>query len=374
MSQYDGNGSTIGLAERLQMIRPEVRHEHPYLVGGFDDVKVKLNQNESPYDFPPDIKRKLVESFLEIPFNRYPGESPERLRHALAAYAGCDPSMVLVGNGSNELTYLLGLVFIAPGAPVVLPRPMFSLYEKVVRLYGGEVVGVPPLADLNFDTEALYKAVVRVQPVLTVITSPNNPTGLTVPLDEIERIVAAAPGFVVVDEAYFEFNDGVTALGLIERYPHVIILRTMSKAFGLAGLRIGYLIAHPDVIAEMGKARIPFLVDPLSEAAALTLLQHRDLVDDRVKRIKAERQKLAEALKSMDGVEVVPSRANFVIIKTPLAPRTLLNRLARAGILVRNMEGYPELKGYVRVNAGTAEENKDFLETLKITLLEAEIA
>lgn len=374
MTQHDGNGSPNGLAERLQTIRPEVRNEHPYLVGGFDDITIKLNQNESPYDFPDDIKRQLIESFLDIPFNRYPGEAPERLRHALATYTGCDPSMILVGNGSNELTYLLGLVFIAPGSSVVLPRPMFSLYEKVVRLYGGQVEGVPPLPDLRFDTGALYEAVRRVRPVLTVITTPNNPTGLTVPLADIERIVEAASGFVVVDEAYFEFDDRVTAQGLLERYPHVILLRTMSKAFGLAGLRIGYLVAHPDVITEIGKARIPFMVDPLSEAAALTLLQHPDLVDDRVKRIKAERQKLATALKSMEEVEVVPSRANFVIIKTPIRPRTLLNRLAHAGILVRNMEGYPELKGFVRVNAGTPEENKVFLDTLKNTLLEAEIA
>lgn len=352
----------------LDYIRPTVRNEHPYVVGGFENVSVKLNQNESPFDLPEDLKRELVENFLRIPFNRYPGEQPERLRTALAEYAGCDPDGILVGNGSNELTYLLGLALIAPGTPVVLPRPMFSLYEKVVRLYDGDLTSIPPRSDLSFDVDALCNAVQKVRPALTVITSPNNPTGLSLTIEEIERVVEAASGFVLVDEAYFEFNNEESARALLSRYQHLIILRTLSKAFGLAGLRLGYLIAHPDVIREFGKARIPFMIDPISETTALALLKRPDLIRERVSLLKSEKNRLAEALSAFDDVEVIPSQANFVIFRTPLKPGTLLARLANAGVLLRNMEGYQELKGFLRVNAGTPTENKLFLDALKMSL------
>lgn len=359
---------TRSLGDVLAHIRPAVRQQKPYLVGGVPDVHVKLNQNESPFDLPEEIKAELQDELAGLALNRYPTEQPWRLCEALGAHTGWDPGGILVGNGSNELTYTFGLCFIAAGTPVVLPRPMFALYETMVRLYDGDLTSVPPRADLSFDTEAILEAVERTQPGLVVLTSPNNPTGLAMPIGEIEAVVAAAPGFVVVDEAYVEFNDEPSAQTLLDRYPHLIILRTFSKACGLAGLRLGYLMAHPEVAAELLKARLPFMIDRLAEASALALLRRPELIAERATFLKARCTELTGSLASLDGVEVVPSQANFVLFKTPVEPAELMQRLAASGVLVRNMGGYPELRGYLRVNAGTQTENKAFLVALKSAL------
>ncbi len=356
------------LDQVLAYIRPAVRAERPYVVGGAPDVQVKLNQNESPFDLPDDLKRALLEQFFVTPFNRYPTEQPDRLVGALAAREAWDPGGILVGNGSNELTYTLGLTMIDAGTPVVLPRPMFALYEKVVALFGGALTAVPPRPDLAFDAAALLEAVRRVQPALTVLTTPNNPTGLAMPLAEIEPIVRAAPGFVVVDEAYVEFTEEESARTLLDEAPNLLLMRTFSKAFGLAGLRLGYLMGHPAVVGELLKARLPFMVDRLAETTALALLERPGLVAERAAQIKRACRALTDALAAIDGVTVMPSQANFVLFKTPLEPRPLMNRLADSGVLVRDMGGYAELRGYLRVNAGTPEENKAFLVALKKAL------
>jgi histidinol-phosphate aminotransferase len=366
------NTHEAALAKVLDTIRPAVRRQKPYVVGSFDQIQVKLNQNENPYDLPEDLKRELLEAFMEIPFNRYPAEQPERLRHALAEHLGHDPEGILVGNGSNELTYLLGLTLVDPGTPVVLPRPMFSLYEMMVRLFDGALTAVAPRPDLHFDAEALHAALRRAQPALTVLTTPNNPTGLAMPLAEVEALVAAAPGVVVVDEAYVEFSEEGSAQPLLERYPNLLLLRTFSKALGLAGLRVGYLMGAPAVMRELLKARLPFMVDRLAETVALAVLRRPALVAERVARLKASCREIAEALAAMEGVDVLPSQANFVLFRTAVEPRELLYRLARAGVLLRNMGGYPELQGYVRVNAGTPDENKAFLAALNHALFQPE--
>ncbi len=366
-----GSETSLSLDDALARIRPAVRNASAYVVGGIEKPPVKLNQNESPYDLPDDLKAEVLDRFREIPFNRYPDEQPGRLVRAYAKHADYTPGGILAGNGSNELTYTIGLALIDKGTPVVLPRPMFSLYEKVVRLHGGEVVSVPPRDDLSFDAEALLAAVEEHEPALTVLTTPNNPTGLAMPIGEIEPIVAAAPGFVVVDEAYVEFTEEESARTLLAKYPNLILLRTLSKACGLAGLRIGFLLAHPAVIVEILKARLPFMIDALAEAAATTLLQHPDLLAERAQLLKESRKTLEQALKRQATIEVIPSQSNFVLFRTPVEPAALMGRLAESGVLVRNMGGYPELEGFLRVNAGTEAENNAFLVALKNALIES---
>jgi histidinol-phosphate aminotransferase len=348
----------------IDRIRPSVRGEKEYIVGGGTDFPIKLNQNESPFDLPVELKAKLGERLQAMALNRYPAEQPETLRGRLAEMLDVEPGSVIVGNGSNELTYTLGMVFIDPGSKVVLPRPMFSLYEKVVRLHAGDLISVAPRPDLHFDSDAIRDAVEAHDPVLTVLTTPNNPTGLAMSMTEVESIVRAANGFVVVDEAYIEFAEE-TARPLLEAYPNVILMRTFSKTAGLAGLRIGYMVAHPDVAREIMKARLPFMVDRLAEAAALTVIDHPELTRDRAEFLKGEVRRMTSQMRAINGVEVLPSQANFVIFKTPLEQRLLMTRLAEAGVLVRDISSYPELKGYLRVNAGTLDENQAFLVALK---------
>lgn len=358
------------LDDVLAYIRPAVRAQKPYIVGGVPDVTVKLNQNESPLDLPPDLKEELAALFMQLPLNRYPNEQPDALREALAAYVGWDADGILIGNGSNELTYTFGLCFIDPETPVVLPRPMFSLYAKMARLFGAALTEVAPREDLSFDVPALLDAVQRTQPALVVLTTPNNPTGLALSLEEIQAVVEATPGFVVVDEAYVEFTEEVSAQTILAAHPNLILLRTFSKACGLAGVRLGYLLAHPAVITEIMKSRLPFMVDRLAEATALALLRRPELIRERTALLKTQRQHLGDALAALDGVEVIPSQANFLLFRTPLELRPLMDHLATLGVLVRDMSGYPELRGFLRVNAGTPDENKAFLVALKQVLSE----
>jgi histidinol-phosphate aminotransferase len=352
----------------LDLIRPAVRGESEYVVGTPPDIEVKLNQNESPYDLPEPLKEELLDVFAEVEFNRYPTEQPTRLRRALAEYNDVEPESIIVGNGSNELTYTLGLAFLDAGTPMVLPRPLFSLYEKVARLQEADLTSVPPRDDLRFDTDALVEAVQETEPRLTVLATPNNPTGRAMTLSEIERVAAASPGIVVVDEAYVEFNSEPTALELIDEHPNVVVLRTLSKAFGLAGARVGYLVARSSVVRELMKARLPFMVDRFAEQTALAVLRRSDLIEERVRQLQVSITELTEALRGMDEVDVVPSEANFVIFTTSMPADPLQDRLAERGVLVRNMGGYPELEGYLRVNAGTRAENKAFLTALEKTL------
>ena len=364
------NAAPTSIDDLLQRMRPAVREQSEYVVDMPSGIDVKLNQNESPFDLPDALKQELLDVYEQVELNRYPTEQPERLRRALAEHDGVEPEQIIVGNGSNEITYTFGLAFLDPGAPVVLPRPMFSLYDKVARLQDADLTSVPPRDDLGFDADALATAVAETDAALTVMATPNNPTGLAMTIDEIEHVVAASPGFVVVDEAYVEFNPEGTAAELLDRHPNLIILRTLSKAFGLAGIRIGYLMAHPAVVKELMKARLPFMVDRFAEQTALAVLQRPDLIEDRVQRMQTSISDITEALQDMEGVEVVPSQANFVIFTTPIPADTLQDRLADHGILVRNMGGYPELEGYLRVSAGTEVENNAFLAALEMSLHE----
>ncbi len=361
------------LEKTLSRLRPAVRAQKPYIVGLPPNVHVKLNQNESPYDLPAELREELIEAFWQIPANRYPSEQPEALCAALAQYEGIDQACFLVGNGSNELTYLLGLTMISEETPVVLPTPMFSLYTKVVGLHDGQLIAVPPRTDLSFDTEAILDAVKRFDPALTVLTTPNNPTGLAMPIEEIRAIADAANGYVVVDEAYAEFNNQPSAKTLLASHPNVLVMRTLSKAFGLAGMRLGYLIGHAEVIAELMKARLPFMIDRFSEATALALLNRQSLLTERVNAMKAGIRFLTSALAAMENVTVVPSLTNFVLFKPPVEPALLLERLAAHGVLVRNMGGYPELKGFLRVNTGTEPENQAFLTALNALLPDVDV-
>jgi histidinol-phosphate aminotransferase len=354
----------------LQHIRPAVRERSEYIVDMPEGIDVKLNQNESPFDLPEGLKQELLDAHTQVEMNRYPSEQPEALRQALADYDGVDPDQILVGNGSNEITYTFGLAFLDPGDPVVLPRPMFSLYEKVMRLQEAALTSVPPRDDLQFDADALAEAARATDAVLTILTTPNNPTGLAMTLDELEQVVTASSGFVVIDEAYVEFNPEGTAIELLEQHPNVLILRTLSKGFGLAGARLGYLLAHPAVVTELMKARLPFMVDRFAEQTALAVLRRPSLIEDRVSRIQASITALTEALQALDAVEVVPSQANFVLFTTPAPADALQDRLADRGVLVRNMGGYPELEGYLRVSAGTEAENNAFLAALEMSLSE----
>jgi histidinol-phosphate aminotransferase len=358
---------THQLEDLVRLVRPEVRRSREYVVGGpgaGQSEMVKLNQNECPERLPPEVRDDLRRAIEDISVNRYPAEAPTELRRALAETVGHPETGIIVGNGSNELTYTLGMTFVGPGTPVVVPRPMFALYESMVRLHGGVVVPVAPLPNLAFDMEGVLAAVARTNAPLTILTTPNNPTGLALTRDEVIAVLEESNGIVVVDEAYVEFNPNGTVLDLIERFPNLIVLRTLSKAFGLAGLRVGFLMGHPRLVSEMMKSRLPFMVDRIAESVALSLLRRPGLVERRIADIKRWTAGLTREMSEMDLVDVIPSSTNFVLFRSNQDPATLVGRLADLGILVRGMQGYPELTDYLRVTSGTEHENRLFLNAL----------
>ena len=335
----------------------------------------KLDQNESPLDVPEELKRELVERYVEANWNRYPEDRPHELIAALAERLGHPAEGIIVGHGSNEIVHTIGLAMMEKDVPVVLPHPMFALYESVARMYDARVVSVDPTGPhFGHDADTILEAAVTSDAALTVVTTPNNPTGQVIPFEGIERIAAGVPGFVLVDEAYVEFVEGPNAGELIKPYPNVLVTRTFSKAMGLAGLRIGYLLGAPEVIQEIEKARLPFLVDRGCEAVALAMLDRPDLVANCVAMLKSERDRLLAELASRPGVETVPSAANFFLMRTPLAVPDLCERMAEQSVRIRNVCGYralaptPEARGWARVSIGTPEQNTAFLSALEHAL------
>lgn len=340
--------------------RPEVDALPGYRLAQAD-VPVKLNQNECPYDVPEDLKQEILQGLARTPWNRYPPMRAEAARQAVAAACGVAADQVLLTNGSNEAILALMQTF-ATGRTVVLPEPGYSMAVPLAVTAGARVAPVRLRDDLTVDAEALARAARELDAAMVFLASPNNPTGRAVPLRELEGLLRGFSGPVVVDEAYWGFCP-VTALGLLDHYPHLVVLRTASKAFGLAGARVGWVVARPEVVAAVAKVVPPYNVNLFAQAAVEALARRPDLVAKRVREVVAERQRLFSSLQDM-GVQVYPSDANFLLFRVPDARETFL-RLVERGVLVRDVSRYPMLDGCLRVTVGSPRENDAFLSALR---------
>lgn len=346
-----------------------MRSSSAYKVGTSPGIRIKLNQNENPFGISSPVQEKLGEIFAKIDVNRYPSEQPNELVEAIASYAGVESDSVLVTHGSNEFVHSLCIAFIEQGRTALVPSPSFSFFRSSVLLFGGELIEIDADENFDFPIDEICEASRRLNPELVIIAAPNNPTGRDLSIDDIERIVQANAGMVVVDEAYWEFTDRPSASSLLDRYENMIVMRTLSKAFGLAGLRIGYAIARPAVIAELLKVRLPFMVSRFDAAIAIEVLRQPEEIRETARKLKSAQQELARQMSLLPNVNVIPSETNFVLFKTPFKSADLLERLAEHGILVRDMSGYPRLDGFLRVNAGTDAENTAFMAALNSIVL-----
>jgi histidinol-phosphate aminotransferase len=340
--------------------RPEVEALPGYRLAQVD-VAVKLNQNECPYDVPAEMKEEILQRLRQAPWNRYPPMRAESAREAVARACAVPPDWVLLTNGSNEAILALVQTF-AAGDTVVLPEPGYSMAAPLAVVGGARVHPVRLREDLTLDVGALARAARELDAALVFLASPNNPTGQAVPPHELEELLEAFSGPVVVDEAYWGFCPW-TALPLLDRYPHLVVLRTASKAFGLAGARVGWLVARPEVVAAVAKVVPPYNVDLFGQAAVEVMARRLDLVGERVRQVVAEREYLWEALRGM-GVQVYPSHANFLLFRVEDAHKTFL-RLVERGVLVRDVSRYPMLENCLRVTVGSRKENEAFLAALR---------
>jgi histidinol-phosphate aminotransferase len=342
------------------VIKPEVRGLSAYTLKHVK-ADVKLDQNENPYELPQDLKEEVVRRVLARPWGRYPEFVPASTTQALAKFTGWTEDGILIGNGSNELI-LAGLsVILGSGRKAVIPQPTFTLYKLLSSVFQADTVTVPLNTDFTFDVDTLATA--SKDAAVTVICSPNNPTGKLLESDGLEHILKSTNGLVFLDEAYHEFS-GQTALTLLPRYPNLIVLRTFSKAMSMAGMRFGYMMAHPEIAKEIHKAKLPYNVNVFTLTAAELVLERPGVLTDAIKMLTSERQRMIEEVRKRPGVEAFDSCANFFLMRTPKDARDLFEAIYSHGVLVRDVSSYPMLDRMLRVSAGTPEENNRFLSAL----------
>ncbi|MEF7614960.1 histidinol-phosphate transaminase [Aquincola sp. MAHUQ-54] len=355
------------LSDRIaRVLRQDVQSMHAYAVqpsAGF----VKLDAMENPFPLPPALQHALGERLGRVAMHRYPAGRVDDLRAALAHHAGLpDDCALMLGNGSDELISLLAMACDVPGATLLAPVPGFVMYAMSAQLQGLRFVGVPLTPDFELDEAAMLAAIERHQPALVYLAYPNNPTGNLWNDEVIERIIQAAPGLVVMDEAYqpFAARDSMARLA---RWPHVLVMRTMSK-FGLAGVRIGYLMGRRELVAEVDKLRPPYNISVLNAEAALFALEHADEYARQAATIRAERERLLAALADMPGVRAYPSEANMILTRVPDAAAAFAG-MKRQGVLVKNVSAlHPLLDNCLRLTVGTPDENRLMLQALKASL------
>ena len=364
----------------LDRIRPDVRAMHAYVVQGAQGM-LKLDAMENPFGLPPALQAALGQRLGSLALNRYPGTRNDDLRAALARHAGMPEGHALIlGNGSDELISLVSLACALPPTadsqrPVVLaPVPGFVMYAMSAQLQGLNFVGVPLTPDFELDEAAMLAAIARHRPAITHIAYPNNPTATLWDAAVVQRIIdaaAAVGGIVVMDEAYQPFASR-TWLDRMRAEPqrnsHVLLMRTLSK-FGLAGVRLGYLIGPAALVGEIDKVRPPYNVSVLNCEAALFALEHAEVFAEQARELRAQRGALIAALRAMPGIEQCwDSEANMVLVRVKDAARTFADMRERK-VLIKNVSTmHPLLANCLRLTVGTAAENAIMLQALQASL------
>ena len=347
----------------LDSIKPAVRALRAYTLSPHR-ASVKLNQNENPWDAPARIKEEVLRRFAARKWSRYPDFVPVSLHERLAEFAGWKPDGIIAGNGSNELIQALLMVTIAAGKTVVISEPTFALYKQVATVLGGEVESVPLSSALQYDSEALQRVVEEKQPDVTIICSPNNPTGCVIDESCLRTLLRTSRGLVVIDEAYHEFAEQ-SVVPLLAEHDNLIVLRTFSKAMAFAALRIGYLLAAPDLAREIRKAVLPYNLNAFSQMAAEVAVENYEAeLRPLVRKIISERERLFAGLSQIENLKPVASRGNFMVVKSATDPTRIFADLLKRDILVRDVSSYPMLREYFRVSVGTPDENDRLLKAL----------
>lgn len=341
-------------------VRAEIRQLVPYEAKHLPEC-IKLDANENPFPWPAGMREALFSERLA--FNRYPDAMAQDLKKAIARYTQTPPEGILVGNGSDELIQLILMTFGGLGKSVILHPPTFGMYQVSAHLTNTAVVEVPLLNGLELNTEQMLTASLSPDAHVLIICNPNNPTGSLFPRAEILRLVRESGKIVVVDEAYAEFSEE-TLIPEIDNYPNLVILRTFSKSFGMAGLRLGYLLGQPKTISLINRVRQPFNVSSFGQKAGILALDYLGEYQTQIQQIKDETQRLLEGLTQLPNVVVYPTRANFILFK-PENPDGWAAELLKRGFLVRNMGVLPVLGKCLRISAGLPEENEGFLRAIR---------
>lgn len=314
------------------------------------DRTLKVNLNENPFNPVEELKELFLKTFEKIEINRYPDPDYRELKEALSEKLNVQPENIIIGNGSDELILYIFLAFYKRGLPLAIPYPTFTMYEKIGRILGVRVLKTPLDENWNLRVEEMEEIIEN--GALVFLGYPNNPTANCWPKEELEHIINKNHGITVIDEAYYEFS-GKTLLNLAIEKENVIILRTFSKALGLAGARIGYAISTRENIDAINDVRLPFNLSIFSEKSALIMLKKDDWVKEKVREILNNRNWLFEKLKELSFLEAYPSETNFILCKVLQKELDVISLLREKGIEIRK----PDIEGnYIRISIGKREE------------------
>ncbi len=343
------------------LFRREIQQSQAYELKAFPRL-IKLNQNELPIDLPQKLKSSLVKKLKNIEFNRYPLTQPLELQKKLAQQLKVKKEQLIFSNGSNVMIQALILATANQGKVLMAP-PTFGVYENQAKLLGNKILAIPLAGkEFKFPKQKLLTALKREKPNICFLCNPNAPTGTIFSRDDLLAVVKAAKCLVVVDEAYYQFSKQSLIKDLAQ-HPNLLILRTFSKGFGLGGIRLGYAIAHPEVITEIKKVLLPFCIPSVVENIALETLGHLDHFDKQISLILKERERVFQTLQSIPHVHCFDSATNFILFKVPDA-QACFTHLVRHGVLIRDFSKYPRLKNCLRVSIGAPQENDVFLRAM----------
>ncbi len=353
-----------------KVVRPEIQAMQAYHVADATGL-VKLDVMESPYGLPKELAEEVGRLVSGLSLNRYPVPTADRLRalirEVMQVPAGCD---VLLGNGSDECIQYITATVAREGAVVMAPAPSFAMFSMHAFFYRVRFVGVPLRTDFSFDADAFLAAMQKDKPALVWIAFPNNPTGNAFPVADIERVVRAAPGLVVIDEAYQPFA-GATFMPRLAEFENMVVMRTVSK-IGMAGLRLGYVAGRPQWIDAFNKARSPFNVNVVTEAIAIKLLENKKVLDALAAKVLAERERMRPELERLPGLTVYPTAANFFLVRVAGgkgAGTRVFDGLKAQGVLVKDFSGgLPALENCLRITVGTPDENRILLTAMREAL------
>ncbi|MCX7942173.1 MAG: histidinol-phosphate transaminase [Dictyoglomaceae bacterium] len=321
-----------------------------------------LARNENPYDLPKDIKKEILDKLMESSWNRYPDSKAQNLKRALSEFIGIGEEYFLLGDGSGEVISIIANALLKPKDKVILPQPTFPLYSKIFLQKDVDLIEIIlNREDFSFPWEK-FKNYLKDNIKLLVFCNPNNPTGnLLINYNDLEKL-KEFQGFILIDEAYYEFSD-ITFLKFLKDFPNLLILRTFSKAFSCAGIRLGYLMANPEIIEYLENYRLPYNLNLFSQIAGEIVLKYWEILKERIKIIKEQKEFLFNELKRINNIIVYPSYTNFLLIRSMLKENIEKN-LNQKGIAVRDFSKEILLENTLRVTIGDEYENKKFLECI----------
>lgn len=345
------------------LIRPGIVNLKPYVVNNIPH-KIKMDANENPYDIPKHIKEHINKEIIEHNFNRYPDPIATALREALASELEVDANQILIGNGSDELISYIISAFGGNDSAVIFPTPTFSIYEISAKLWGTKTIKISLSEGFDLKPDKFIASMNSISRSIVFISFPNNPTGNCFSEQAIAEIIEnGKSSIIVLDEAYYEFSRK-TFLQLLHLHNNIIILRTFSKAYGLAGLRVGYMVANKEIIDEIMKVKMVYNVNSLSQKIALILLKYKNEMSKHINIILQERDKLIDELNKKDGLKVFNTDANFILFRVKTDAQFLFSALLESGILIRNLNEPGLLENCLRVTVGKPDENIAFLSAI----------